>query len=84
MEILQFKDKKAQAFFKNLTTQTSKFSKCFDGNEDFEDQADNWKKTLNDHFHKAFKKIRIKNTHKNKQTKLNELIDKRNRLRNIT
>ena len=84
IEIFQFKDKTAQATFKNLTTETTEFTKCFENDLNFEEQAANWKKVLNDYFHKAFKKVRIKHNYKTKKTKIKELMEKRNILRKKT
>ena len=67
--------------FKSLTTKTIEFSKCFENDLNFEEQATNWKKVLNDYFHKAFKKVRIKHNYKMKNIKIKELLEKRNILR---
>ena len=81
IQIFQFKDKNAQAIFKNLTTETTEFSRCFQNDLKFEEQAANWKKVLNDYFHKAFKRVRINHNYKMKNSKVNELMEKRNVLR---
>ena len=54
---------------------------CFDNDMKFEDQAFKWRKVLNNHFHKAFKKIRISSKVKKKKSEITELMDKRSQLK---
>ena len=42
VEVLNFKDKKAQTIFKSLTTETTEFSSCFDDDLSFDCQIENW------------------------------------------
>jgi hypothetical protein len=56
IEVFQFKNKIAQAEFQKLTTDTNDFTDCFKNDFDFEVQAANWRKMLNNYFHKALKK----------------------------
>ena len=75
--MFQFKDKIAQAEFQKLTTDTNDFTDCFKNDFDFEVQAANWRKMLNNYFHKAFKKVRVTNKPIKKGSEVLELIEKR-------
>ena len=77
IEIFQFKDKAAQVEFKKLTTQTNEFTDCFKNDLDFEGQAKNWRKMLNNYFHKALKKVRVTNRPIKKHSEVLVLIEKR-------
>ena len=59
-ECFNFKNKEEQQKFFNLTSETKKFSSCFQNEESFENNSNKFFKTLNDAFHTCFKKIRIK------------------------
>ena len=59
-EIFNFHNKDAQMEFAKFTEKTDKFSKCFDDSKPIEENADKFFKTLDDAFHRCFKKIRIK------------------------
>ena len=84
-EIFQFKSKTAQDIFRKLTNATKQLSECFfRSNEDFEVQAETWRKKLNDIFHKAFKKVRITNKQPKKLNEVGDLIEKRKKLKNKT
>ena len=60
-EIFNFKCKASQEKFKELTSRTNEFSKCFENDEPFTKQLDKWRKVLKSMCQVAFKKIRIKN-----------------------
>lgn len=83
VEVLNFKDKKAQTIFKYLTTETTEFSSCFDDDLSFDCQVENWWKIFDYHCKKAFKKIRIgkkeKQRHENKE--IFEMMTKKNLLK---
>ena len=79
MEIFQFKNLESQALFKKLTSNTTEFSSCFQDETDFVDQANKWRKVLNNYFHKSFKKVRITNK-KQKKTGINDLMERRKQL----
>ena len=81
IEVFQFKNRNSQLEFKNLTTNTTDFSSCFSNNLSFEDQARKWKRVLNDYFHKAFKKVRVTNKHKKRESQINDLIERRRKLK---
>ena len=69
-------------FLKKLTNETKELSDCFKSNEDFEVQAETWRKKLNDIFHKAFKKVRITNKQPKKLNEVGDLIEKWKKLKN--
>ena len=77
IEMFQFKDEVAQGVFKRLTTDTNEFTDCFKNDLEFEVQATNWRKMLNNFFHKAFKKVRITNKPIKKQSEVLKLIERR-------
>ena len=81
IETFQFKNRESQLVFKKLTSNTNDFSSCFDNGKDFESQASQWRKVLTDYFHKAFKKVRINNKAKKKTSVINNLMDKRKKLK---
>ena len=81
VNMIDFKNRDAQMTFKNLTSNTDAFSKCFENNLSFEEQASKWRKVLDDHFHKSFKKIRITNKIKKKSSEIQDLMDKRSKLK---
>ena len=80
-EIFNFKDLESQELFKNLTSDTKAFTNCFNNEKPIEEQIENWRKTLKNFCHKAFKKIRIKRSRPRPIHKsIGYLIDKRNAL----
>ena len=81
IEIFQFKNRDSQVIFKELTTNTTDFSSCFENNFSLEDQANNWKNVLNDYFHKAFKKVRVTSKNKVKKSVVNDLLERRRKLK---
>ena len=54
-----FRDEASLKHFKEITTNTSKFSKCFKSDASLENEVEKWIKTLKSFINKAFKKIRI-------------------------
>ena len=79
VELFNFRNIECQKTFYNLTSETSKLSKCFINDELFSTQAKKWKSTINSFFHKSFKKIRV--TNKKKVTELSILFDERSKLK---
>ena len=73
VELFNFRNIECQKTFYNLTSETSKLSKCFINDELFSTQAKKWKSTINSFFHKSFKEIRV--TNKKKVTELSILFD---------
>ena len=59
IEMFNFKNVECQKVFQNLTSQTLKFTECFENNFNLKDQALKWNKTLNSFCHQSFKKVRI-------------------------
>ena len=82
-EIFNFKNIKCQEVFKNITTNTTEFSRCFENNLSFEKQVNRWRKTLRSYCQNAFKKIRIidKKEMKPINKNLAKLINKRNEMK---
>ena len=60
-EIYNFKCKESQDTFKDITSNTEEFSKCFENNLSLLDQINNLRKVLKFKCQKVFKKIRITN-----------------------
>ena len=82
VEILNFKDEKAQVRFKEATTNTSEFLDCFTSNLSSKDKMINWKHTLEKHCKASFPTIRIrKKTLKPSQA--DHFINERNKLLKI-
>ena len=79
-EVFNFRNKHCQNVFRELTSNTTKFSEVFQNDLSFQDQAKKWGKTLNSFFHQSFRKIRVNNKAANKNH-ISELIDKRNALK---
>ena len=81
IEMFNFKDKEGQIKFKQLTSETSEFSQCFQNNSPLSEQIENWRTVLKSSCRQSFSKIRIK---KNKlisvNPKFSKLIDERNAL----
>ena len=81
IEIFLFKNKDSQMKFKNLTSNTNEFTRCFEDDSPFETQAAKWRKLLNSFFHKSFKKVRITNKPKKKHSNISILLSKRSHLK---
>ena len=79
VEIMNFKDKASQELFKEITTETQAFTKCFQNRRPVLEQADIWFKTVTSHCQRAFKLIRIR-TKKIKLSAADALISQRNKL----
>ena len=78
-EIWNLKNKNAQTSFKMSTTKTKDFTDCFENNLTLKTQIENWRRVLNKHIKKSFKRIRI-NQKKDKPMppRLSKLINERN------
>ena len=78
-EIWNLKNKNAQISFKMSTTKTKDFTDCFENKLTLKTQIENWRRVLNKHIKKSFKKIRI-NQKKDKPMppRLSKLINERN------
>ena len=64
-----------------LTSKTLEFTNCFKDNSTFEKQAFKWRKTLEFFFHQAFKKVRISNKARKKNSTLSIHLDRRSSLK---
>ena len=60
IEMYDFKDIEGQKKFKRLTSETEQFTNCFNNKESLSQQVEMWRKTLEAHCKKAFRKIRIR------------------------
>ena len=78
-EIWNLKNKNAQTSFKMSTTKTKDFTDCFENKLTLKTQIENWRRVLNKHIKKSFKRIRI-NQKKDKPMppRLSKLINERN------
>ena len=81
-ELFNFKNVEGQAHFKEETTNTIKFTQCFEGRDPFKKQAQKWFRTLNSTFYKCFQKIRSKKR-KLEITKVDILLEQRKKLRRL-
>ena len=81
-EMLNYKDTEGQAMFREITSYTNDFSKCFSSNIPLNKQLDKWRLVLSSYCNKSFKKIRIRKTNRKPiKRSIAILIDKRNCLR---
>jgi hypothetical protein len=58
-EIFNFKDPESQLKFKYITTNTNKFSNCFDNDDPLQKQIENWRGALKSSCYESFKRVRI-------------------------
>ena len=79
-EIFNFKNEEGQEKFKHLTTQTDKFTSCFETNAPLHIQIENWRELLRSACIESFPKIRIK---KRKDVRINAEVSKLIKLRNL-
>ena len=59
-ELFNFKNSENQLKFFQFTSETSKFSSCFENSDTIEEKSNKFFKTLDDAFHACFQKVRIK------------------------
>ena len=83
IEILNFRDKKAQKKFREATTNTTEFSDCFKSNLSSKDKMKIWKHTLEKHCNISFRKIRIRKKTL-KPSEADKFINTRNTLLKMT
>ena len=81
-ELFNFKNIAAQKCFQISTSETDEFSRCFTHVLPVLEQVERWRKVLQSHFKKSFKKIRITNKTFAKpiNQSISKLIDRRNLL----
>ena len=80
-EIFNLKNLECQMSFKRSTDKTNDFSSCFKGNETLLVKCEKWKKSLDFHIKKSFRKIKVKKNKPN-HSAADSLIDKRNTMNN--
>ena len=80
-EIFNFKDENSQKIFQALTSETARFTSCFNGDATLEEKIENWRGVLKSVCKQSFKKIRIKQFKTEKvSSTIKTLINKRNNL----
>ena len=72
-ELFNFKDLNAQKLFSQITNNSEKLRACIGGRVSNKNTANKFYKTLEDIFHTAFKKIRIRKSQPIMRTKLGEI-----------
>ena len=79
IEIFDFKDEESLKKFRKSTSETEEFMDCFKDDAPLDLQVNRWRKVLNSHCNKVFKKIRIrKKKLKPIKSKISAFIDERN------
>ena len=81
IQMFDFKNKDSQIVFKNLTSNTDEFTKCFDNDLKIEEQSTKWRKVLDSYFYKSFKKIRISGKVKKENSEIHDLMNRRRSLK---
>ena len=79
-ELYNFKCKESQNYFKGLTTNTRKFSICFEGDNAFKDQIRKWQSNLKSCIVQSFSKIRSRKR-KFSESEIGELLEKRKKIK---
>ena len=79
-EAFNFKSKECQNYFKDLTTNTNKFTMCFNNTEKFPQQIKMWQRNLKRCITQSFPKIRSRKR-KFEETKVGELLEERKRIK---
>ena len=78
--MFNLQNKLCQKQFKQYTTITDKFSRCFETEELFDIQFKRWQRLLQKALHKNFRKIRIKDSDSKKPTKIDALMSQKNEI----
>ena len=80
-EVFNFKDKKCQEKFKDITDETTKLSSCFHNSKNsFTHQTEHFMKQLDKIFHQCFSKIRVTNKSKVTKDDLQGLIQQKSKI----
>ena len=79
IELLNFKDPAAQQIFKDMTSNTEVFTKCFNNVHNVSKSAQEWIGNVKSHCKKSFKKIRIR-SRTIKPSGADKMITERNKL----
>ena len=82
IELFNFQNVEGQQQFTDETTNTTKFSQCFQNNSPFLKQTQNWFRMFNRTIHRCFKKIRSRKR-KQEASSVDLLLDQRKKLRRL-
>ena len=66
---------------RNRTKSEKNFTNCFKNSCTFEEQSTKWREVLDEYFQKAFKKIRISNKLSRNNSKINGLMERRQKFK---
>ena len=77
-EQFNFKDLEGQEKFKNILNTENNLTRCFENNDDLEDQCESWLQEFNQICQRSFKKVRV--TNKVRVTEISKLFEKRSEL----
>ena len=78
IEIMALRNSEDLAKFKSETTNTSRFTRCFQGPGDIRSQGKKWMKVLKNTMHRCFRKVRITAAaRRKKQSKIQMMMDRR-------
>ena len=79
-EAYNYKSEKCQKYFHSLTTDTNKFTMCFQNTNCFPDQIKEWEKTFKSCIVQSFHKVRSKKR-KFSETEVGKLLEERKRIK---
>jgi exonuclease III len=82
-EIYRLRNEEELRKFKDATTNTDKFTKCFSKEGDINQQGKKWLKELNNTIHTCFKKIRIRQNHSPRNETLTKIEERKNLLKKL-
>ena len=76
-EVFNLRNKLCQNDFKEKTSNTNQFTKCFEGEETIDIQFKKWHRRLLKALHTSFRKIRIKDRGEKKNSKMDLIMEKK-------
>ena len=76
-EVFNLRNKICQQDFKEKTSNTEQFTKCFEGRETIDIQYKRWHRRLLKALHTSFNKIRIQDRGKKKKLKIDDLMERK-------
>ena len=79
VEIFNFNEVNSQILFKDITSNTNKFTNCFTDMHNVSKEAEKWMHTLKTHLKRSFKKIRIREKYI-KPSSADKFISERNKM----
>ena len=82
-EIYRLRNVEELKKFKEATTSTSKFTKCFSGKGNINQQGKKWLKELHNTIHSCFKKIRIRQNYSPKNEAMKKIEERKNLLKKL-